>query len=115
MPTIRKEVTVPAGGSIVNIIAGDTFEFAPTNTAVQVYAVQDGAGPGEVEMDVTFGNAIVTNGAVVQTFTPGEGPYLNRHLLAKGVAAGGDRMQLKVSNSGAAASNLRVQMDLAYI
>lgn len=116
MPTIREEVALAAGASNTNIIQGSKFEFMPRNMAVSVFAVQDGADPGDVTLDVTFGNAVEGDNLGVPTYTANQGPDRDKHLLASGVAAAGDRLQLKAVNGDAVnASALRVLVDLRPI
>jgi hypothetical protein len=117
VPTIRLSDTLAIGASDSNIIAGSKFEFMPTNMAVTIFAVQDGAATGALTLDVTFGNAVEGDDlAVPDSDAVGTGPDRDKHLIASGVAAAGDRLQLKLVNGDAvAASNYRVLVDLRPI
>lgn len=117
MPTIRDARTIAGGVSVANLIAGSKFEFMPRAMAVAVYCVEDGAtASGDVKLDVTFGNAVEGDDLAVPKFSPaGQGPDKDKHLIASGIAAAGDRLQLKVNNGGAASANVRTLIDLRPI
>ncbi len=113
MPTIRSVDAIAGGASNPNIISGSKFEFMPRPMAVMVYAVQHGAtADGDATMDVTFGNAVEGDDLAIPTFTTDLGPDKDKHLLASGIAAAGDRLQIKVSNAGAATANVRTLIEL---
>ena len=112
MPSIRDSRTVAAGVTVVNLLSGSKFEFMPVPAAVLVYAMHDAGGP--VLMDVTFGNVVEGDALVVpSTGTAGAGPFLDADLLASGVAAAGDRLQIKVTNTHATTTaNLRTVVQI---
>jgi hypothetical protein len=116
VPTIRDNTQIAGGASIANLIAGSKFEFMPRAMAIAIYSVEDNAtAAGDVTMDVTFGNAVEGDSLAVPTFTANLGPDKDKHLIASGIAAAGDRLQLKVNNAGVAAANLRTLIDLRPI
>jgi len=112
MPSIRDSRTVAAGVTVSNILAGSKFEFMPQAAAILVYAIHDAGGP--VIMDITFGNVVEGDAMVVPiTATAGDGPNIQDHLLASGVAAPGDRLQIKVQNTSAATTaNVRTLVQI---
>lgn len=101
MPSIRDSRTVLAASTVTNILAGSKFEFMPQAAAVMVYAVQDLAVGGPVVMDVTFGNVVEGDGLIVPQNTVGLGPDTQNHMIASGVAAPGDRLQISLQNTHA--------------
>ena len=107
MPTLRLADTVAAASTITNLMTGSKFEQLPFPASLAIYATASGTGivDGEVLMDVTMGNAIegdqLSVPVVDASVTGDAGPQRNRHLVASGVAAAHDRVQIKVSNSDA--------------
>jgi len=101
MPSIRDSRSVAAATTVSNILAGSKFEFMPQAAAIMVYAVQDLATGGPVIMDVTFGNVVEGDALVVPSYTVGLGPDTQNHLIASGVAAPGDRLQISLQNTHA--------------
>lgn len=108
MSVIRKEVVINAATTETNLLAGSKFEFLGRNSVVEVFACQDGADPGTVSMDVSFGNVLEGDDLDIATHTATLGPERDKHKVISAVAQAGDRIQLKVTNSDAANnSNLR--------
>ena len=116
MPTQRFEGSLAAATSIANVLAGTKFENLPFAAAIQVFAVQDGADPGALILDMTMGNAIEVDGAAVPTYTANLGPDTDKHRIGAGVAAPFDRVQLKLTNNDAAnAAAYRILVDIRRI
>lgn len=116
MATMRFEDSLAAATTDNNILAGEKFEILPYNAVVTVYAVQDGADPGDLKLDFTLGNAIVIDSAAVPTFTANLGPNRADHLLGSGIARAHDRIQVKLVNGDAAnASAYRVLIDVMRV
>ncbi len=114
MPTIRDVRNALAAGAVVdNILAGSKFEFPRVHTSVTVYAVEDGAAVnGAVHMTMTFGNAIDIDDASIPTEAAGLGPNTNQHKMGAGLADPGDRIQIRLQNTGAGAVNVRTLIEL---
>jgi len=112
MPSILDSRTVAAATTVTNILQGSKFEFMGTNAAILVYSCFGANTPaaGDILMDVTFGSGIVGDTLAVpleprSTTNPGEGPDRQSQLIASGVAAAGDRLQIKLQNTDAAATH----------
>jgi len=114
MPDIREATTVAAGATVVNLLAGNTFEFVGQSPQqFKLYAVQDGVAAAELTLDVNFSNKIVAQSLAVPVFTATLGPNINEHLIAEGVAMPADRLVIKaVSTAAAATANLRFLVKL---
>lgn len=98
MPVFKTDDTQAAGTVTTNLMTGSKFEFLPTNSVVSVYGAQDTVANGLVELDFTLGNVIVgDNLPLNKKASAGEGPDRNRDLLAQGVGAAGDRIQLRTA------------------
>jgi len=96
MPVFKVDDTQDAGTVTTNIMTGSKFEFLPTNSVVSVYGAQD-TGKGTVEMDFTLGNVIVGDNLPLNYRAVTTGPDRNTDLLAQGVGAAGDRIQLRTA------------------
>ncbi len=106
MPTIRTTNTLLAGATVGNVVAGNQFEFIQAPSRVQVWAVHEGVGIGEVE--VFFGQELQLPQAMANKVTAG-GPNINTDLLVDDFAAPGDRLVIRiVESAGAAPVDVRV-------
>lgn len=114
MPDIREATTVAAGATIVNLLAGNTFEFVGQQPQhFRLYAVQDGVAATELALDVNFSNKIVGQSlAVPLVAAAGTGPNTNEHLIAEGVAMPADRLVIKAVSTSLAIANLRFLVKL---
>jgi hypothetical protein len=113
---IRDERSVALSTTVTNLVAGSKFEFLARNSVVEVYSCQDGADPGDVTMDVSFGNVLEGDALAIPTFTANLGPDRDKHKLISAVAQAGDRLQLKVTNADAAnASALRTLITITSV
>ena len=102
MPTIPFSVTVPIGGTVANALAGNQFEFLARPSRVQLYITQDPGDLGNVEM--FFGQEIEATDAPIRTATAaGEGPIVPDDLLVDDIGAPGDRLVVRLTETGAAA------------
>ncbi|GAJ15003.1 unnamed protein product, partial [marine sediment metagenome] len=108
--------TVVKSTSVTNLVAGSKFEFLARNSVVELFACQDTAAAGSVLMDVSFGNVLEGDALAVPTFTSDLGPDRDKHKLISAVAQAGDRLQVKVSNTDAAAdSELRTLITITAL
>lgn len=103
MPTQRFSTTVAAGAVNTNILAGSQFEFLGVPSQVQVYQVGDPA-VGLYNSEVFFGQQLV------QADGPGPigvalvGPSVPDDLVLDDVGAAGDRVVIRISETGGAAA-----------
>ncbi len=115
MPVFKNVQTVAISGVVTNIMAGSKFEFLPRNSVVRVYGIQDG-GTGIVDLDFTLGNVVVGDSLGLNQTTAanaGTGPDRNTDLLATGVGAAGDRIQIRAQETGGAiATPIRVLVEI---
>jgi hypothetical protein len=110
MPSLRFVTTALAAGGIVqNLLTGSKFEYLPSAAAITVYAVADAAG---VQLELTFGNVIECDQMDLPVKAATVGPNRSDDLIAAGVAAPGDRLQIKLQNTGAGATNIRTMVDI---
>ena len=102
MPTIRTVTALAAGGANANVLQGNQFEFIQTPSRVQVFAVQEGAGVGEIE--VFFGQELQLPQTQPNLRAAGAGgPSVQDDGLVDDYAAPGDRLVVRVAETGGAA------------
>lgn len=102
MPTHRFSVTVAAGAQVANALAGSQFEFLGAPSVVQVYMAQDTAvGIGEAE--VFFGQELEAVQAPIPMRVATLGPEVPEDLIVDDVGAPGDRIVIRLIETGGAA------------
>jgi hypothetical protein len=106
MPVFKVDDVQNSGTVTTNLMTGSKFEFLPRNAVVSVYGAMDPVVAGVVELDFTLGNVIVGDNLPLNRTTAGEGPNRNTDLIAQGVGAGGDRIQLRTAEVGTGALNV---------
>ena len=114
MPSMRFVSNVPAGGTVPNVLVGSAFEFAGVPTAVRVYASREAdIAPGDdVVASVQFGPDVqLEPGPIAVEQSVQGGPRIPDNLVAEGVAAPGDRLQVSLRETGGAnALNVTLQV-----
>lgn len=101
MPTIRNVTPLAAGGINTNVLQGSQFEFLGAPSRIQVYAIDDSGGAGGVgEVEVFFGQELQFSQSPVNI--KASGPIVPDDLIVDDVGAGGDRLVVRVSETGGA-------------
>ena len=74
MPLVKKKVSVAAGATSDQILAGTTYEYVDPGTRIVVAAAVDtaGAAGADTTMDFTVNNAEFAKNASVSTLVTGE-------------------------------------------
>lgn len=104
MPTIRTVTTLLAGAQVANVLTGSQFEFLGAPSRIQVYAIEDGTvapqpnGVGEVE--IFFGQELEFSQSPINI--KAAGPDVPDDLLIDDFGAGGDRLVVRVTETGGA-------------
>lgn len=111
MPSLRFVTTaLGAGATVQNLLTGSKFEYLPSPAAIIVYAVASAIG---VQLELTFGNVIECDQMDIPVEpAANQGPNLQDHRIASGVAAAGDRLQIKLQNTSAGAITIRTFIDI---
>jgi len=102
---LRFDASLAAGVTIPNLLAGTFMErTGPRPEIVSVFGVVDNdvGLVGLVSVEIRMGNVILADAAIVPLFTVREGPDRDKHLIAKGVAAPFDLIQIRLFNGTAA-------------
>lgn len=111
MPSFSLVTSVPAGGVIANAFAGSAFEFLGRPSRVIIAQTVIAAGLNEVTATIQFGPEIqLEEGAVHVEALAGRGPLLPDDIVVDDVAAPGDRLVDRLTNTGAAARDVRTKV-----
>jgi len=107
MPTIKVSVTVPANGTIDNAITGNQYEYLPWNALCEFGIVAGGLG---VLMDVYSGSdTLIESGSVSNA---NRSPIYPDDFDLTDVAAGGERLKVRLRNTTAGALVVNVTVKL---
>jgi hypothetical protein len=103
MPTVRGAEVVAIGGTIGNVLAGSQFEFLARPSIVQVFATQDPADLGNIE--VFFGQELqLSTSPITVSALAGQGPIVPDDEIVNDVGAPGDRLVVRLTETGGAAT-----------
>ena len=105
MPSQRFNSTLGANAVIQNLLAGSQFEFVGTPSRVQIYSIVDPADA--VDMEVTFGQELqIPASPLPQSAGAGGGPTVPDQLIVDDIAAPGDRIVIRLTETAGAAGTL---------
>lgn len=101
MPTIRNVTVLAAGAQNANVLTGSQFEFLGAPSRIQIYAIQDSTGAAGVgEVEIFFGQELEFSQS--PTNIKAAGPDIPDDLLIDDFGAGGDRLVVRVTETGGA-------------
>jgi len=101
MPTIRNVTALALGAQNANVLTGSQFEFLGAPSRIQVYAIQDSTGAAGVgEVEIFFGQELEFSQSPVNI--KAAGPDVPDDLLIDDFGAGGDRLVVRVTETGGA-------------
>ena len=103
MPIIQGSTSTAAGASTANALAGSVYEYLPYNALVEIATVDDTNGNQLVT--ILSGSDVLLEEAPVST--QNRFPVYPDDYLVSDYAAAGDRLVIRVRNTGAAARTLR--------
>ena len=110
MPSIRRADTVPANGTVENVLAGSAFEFAAQTWQVEIATTQV-AGAGNVQATILFGPEVkLEDGPVATEIGVGQGPRLPDNLIVGDLAAAGDRLVVRLREIAGTATLVTTQL-----
>lgn len=103
------EVSLAAGASSGNILAGSMFEFVSGRPrAIQIWAVQDITANVAIQVRVTYGTVVaIEDGYLLPRVTAGTPPLKSDHEMVQFMAAPGDRIVINARNVGSATGAAR--------
>jgi len=103
--------SVGAGATVANAFAGSAFEFIGGPSRVMVASTVIAAGASEVTGTLQYGPEIqLEEGQVNSERVVSAGPSWADDVLADDVAAPGDRLVWRLTNTGAAARDVRTKV-----
>lgn len=101
MPTIRTVTVQAAGTTTPNVLTGSQFEFLGVASRIQIYAIQDSTGAAGVgQVEVFFGQELQLSQSQVNL--KAAGPEIPEDLVVDDFGAGGDRLVVRVVETGGA-------------
>lgn len=101
MPLIQDQVSVPANGSIANVLAGSQYEFLPYDALVEF-----GMNASAIGLFVDVYSGADALAEAVQASSANRVPLYPDDFALKDVAAAGERLKLRARNSTGAAITL---------
>ena len=114
MPTFRDSQTVGISTTIANLLAGSQFEFIAVPSQIQVYMSQDLTAVGVVEAEIFFGQELQQAAAAVPVATADAlGPRVPDDIVVDDVAAPGDRLTIRVTETAGVATPLRTLVKIS--
>ena len=91
MPLVKKKISIAAGATSDQVLAGTTYEYVDPGTRIVVAAAVDTAGTptADTTMDFTVNNAEFSKNASVSTLVTGEpfgwnGNYVMTNMVTTG-------------------------------
>ena len=103
MPVIQKEISIPANGSVENLLSGSAFEFLRSNAVVSIGVTADAAG---LVANIQSGADIVLEESPLQV-KANSYPIIPDEMYYNDVGVLGDRLVIRVRNTTAGAVDAR--------
>jgi len=107
MPLVRKEISIAANAVLDNVMSGSIYEFLPWNAAVNIGL--NGSATGLLAT-INSGSDTVLEEAPINVSTAF--PVIPDDMFAQDVAAGGERLVIKVRNTTGGALTVRALVQL---
>lgn len=110
MPNFMVVTPFAAAGVVANVFAGSAFEFVGRPSRVAIAMTVDAAGLDDVTTTIQFGPEVqLEEGGVPQEAAAGRGPIMPDDILVDDIAAAGDRLVARVTNTLAGAVIVRTK------
>lgn len=110
MPLVRKEISIAANAVLDNVMTGSIYEFLPWNAAVNIGL--NGSATGLVATINSGADTVLEEGPInVGTVFP----VIPDDMFAQDVAAGGERLVIKVRNTTGGALTVRALIQLTPV
>lgn len=106
MPVFHKRLALAASATVENALSGWPYEYAGRPSVVTIALARDATLAGLVEADITFGGRVMMQaGGVSKEQGQDQGVKRPDNVILREVAAGGDRLQVKLQETGGAAGS----------
>jgi hypothetical protein len=103
MPIIQGTTSTAAGAATANVLAGSVYEYLPYPCLLEIGVVDD--TNGEQRVTILSGSDVLMEESPVSV--QNRFPVYPDDYAVSDYAAGGDRLVIRVRNTGAAARTLR--------
>lgn len=111
MPNFSVLVSVPAGGTVANAFAGSAFEFIGRPSRVAIAQTTIAGGITFITSTIQFGPEVqLEEGQVNVEAAAGRGPLMPEDIAVDDVAAAGDRLVNRLTNSDGTARDVRIKV-----
>lgn len=100
MPMFQDRRSLAAGASVDNVLAGSQWEFMPFHASLEFAVITD-ASTGEVLSDVYSGQDVLMEQGAIPG--PNRSPVYPDDFQLTDVAAAGERIKVRLRNTGAGA------------
>jgi len=111
MPNFSLLVAVPAGGTLANAFAGSAFEFIGRPSRVAIAQTTEAAAGVTVTSTIQFGPEVqLEEGSVAAERGVNFGPQMPDDIVVDDVAAAGDRLVDRLTNTLGAPANVRIKV-----
>lgn len=110
-PAFSLLTSVPIGGVVANAFAGSAFEFIGRASRVTIASTVIAAGASEVTATIQFGPEVqLEEGVISSERVVAAGPQMPDDVVVDDVAAPGDRLVMRLTNTGAGARDVRTKV-----
>ncbi len=114
MANFSLRTVVGAGATVANAFAGSAFEFLGRNSRVTIASttITAAATANEITATIQYGAEVqLEEGAIHSEGAPVDrGPVMPEDIIVDDVAATGDRLVMRITNTGGAARNVRTKV-----
>jgi hypothetical protein len=108
--------SVGAGATVANAFAGSAFEFIGRPSRVVIASTVIAAGASEVTGTIQFGPEIqLEEGRINSERVAAAGPSYADDVIVDDLAAPGDRLVYRLTNTGAAARDVRTKVRILAV
>lgn len=112
MPMIRRQVQVPANGTVDNLISGSIYEYLPWNASVNAGFISEGAAATDLLLTVNSGSDTILEEAPTRFAAAGTFPVIPDDMDVQDVAGAGERLVFRARNTTAGALNINFLVQL---
>ena len=115
MPTVKKRITLAANGVNENVLSGSAYEYVGRASQITVALAKNSAG-GTVDADVQVGPELLTESSNVDNEQGvGFGPLVPENLVVQDMAAAGDRVIVRLRETGGTGADVGVMVRIEAV
>ncbi len=113
MANFSIRTVVGAGATVANAFAGSAFEFLGRNARVTIASttIAAAATANDITATIQYGAEVqLEEGAIHSEASIDRGPLMPEDIVVDDVGAAGDRLVMRITNTGGAARNVRTKV-----